>query len=164
MRDFVLGAVLLGSDGELLHFGGKVIKNVAGFDLARLLCGSLGILGPIVEVSLKVMPVPSAQHTLCFEMGMNDALPSSIAGAAGAAHRHVRHGSMAKHGCGYRVPLPPYGALGSSWGGRAWNRSSRGVLEQLARITPIPGLSDAPACGVFRCPCTADPLPLSGRS
>ena len=73
-RDFVLGAVLLGVDGELLHFGGKVIKNVAGFDLSRLLCGSLGILGPIVEVSLKVLPLPQAQHTLCFEMNAGRAL------------------------------------------------------------------------------------------
>jgi glycolate oxidase FAD binding subunit len=49
----VLGTILLSAQGELLHFGGKVIKNVAGFDLSRLLCGSLGILGAITEVSLK---------------------------------------------------------------------------------------------------------------
>ncbi|MGH8133931.1 MAG: FAD-binding protein, partial [Steroidobacteraceae bacterium] len=67
-RDFVLGAVLLGVEGELLHFGGKVMKNVAGFDVARLLCGSLGILGPITEVSLKVLPLPRAEQTLRFEL------------------------------------------------------------------------------------------------
>jgi glycolate dehydrogenase FAD-binding subunit len=66
-RDFVLGAVLLAVDGELLHFGGKVMKNVAGFDVSRLLCGSLGILGPIIEVSLKVMPLPREEQTLRFE-------------------------------------------------------------------------------------------------
>ncbi|HUL47609.1 MAG TPA: glycolate oxidase subunit GlcE [Steroidobacteraceae bacterium] len=67
-RDFVLGAVLLGVDGEVLHFGGKVMKNVAGFDVSRLLCGSLGILGPILEVSLKVMPLPREEQTLRFEL------------------------------------------------------------------------------------------------
>jgi glycolate oxidase FAD binding subunit len=73
-RDFVLGAVLLNARGELLHFGGKVIKNVAGFDLARLLCGSLGILGAITQVSLKVLPLPRSEQTLCFEMTAPEAL------------------------------------------------------------------------------------------
>jgi glycolate oxidase FAD binding subunit len=73
-RDFVLGAALIAIDGELLHFGGRVMKNVAGFDVARLLCGSLGILGPIVEVSMKVLPLPRAQQTLCFEMSALQAL------------------------------------------------------------------------------------------
>ncbi len=75
-RDFVLGAVLLRADGQLLHFGGKVIKNVAGFDVARLLCGSLGILGAITEVSLKVLPLPRAEQTLRFEMTAQSALES----------------------------------------------------------------------------------------
>jgi glycolate oxidase FAD binding subunit len=73
-RDFVLGAVLLCAQGELLHFGGKVIKNVAGFDLSRLLCGSLGILGAITEVSLKVLPLPRLEQTLQFEMAASEAL------------------------------------------------------------------------------------------
>ncbi|HEX2790516.1 MAG TPA: glycolate oxidase subunit GlcE [Steroidobacteraceae bacterium] len=75
-RDFVLGAVLLCADGELLHFGGKVIKNVAGFDVSRLLCGSLGILGAITEVSLKVLPLPRTEQTLQFEMPAAQALES----------------------------------------------------------------------------------------
>jgi glycolate oxidase FAD binding subunit len=73
-RDFVLGAVLLGVDGEPLHFGGQVMKNVAGFDVSRLLCGSLGILGPILEVSLKVMPLPREEQTLRFELSEEAAL------------------------------------------------------------------------------------------
>src|SRR6185312_9882237 len=55
-RDFVLGAKLLDATGEELSFGGRVMKNVAGFDVSRLLCGSLGFLGIITEVSLKVLP------------------------------------------------------------------------------------------------------------
>ena len=73
-RDFVLGAVLLGADGNLLHFGGQVMKNVAGFDVSRLLCGSLGILGPILQVSLKVLPLPRTQQTLRFDLGAGEAL------------------------------------------------------------------------------------------
>jgi glycolate oxidase FAD binding subunit len=73
-RDFVLGAVLLGVDGEVLHFGGKVMKNVAGFDISRLLCGSLGILGPILQVSLKVMPLPREEQTLRFALSEEAAL------------------------------------------------------------------------------------------
>jgi glycolate oxidase FAD binding subunit len=73
-RDFVLGAVLLCAHGELLHFGGKVIKNVAGFDLARALCGSLGILGAITQVSLKVLPLPRSEQTLQFDMTAPEAI------------------------------------------------------------------------------------------
>jgi glycolate oxidase FAD binding subunit len=58
LKDFVLGAVLLSAAGEALHFGGQVMKNVAGYDVSRLLCGSLGVLGPLLEVSIKVLPVP----------------------------------------------------------------------------------------------------------
>jgi glycolate oxidase FAD binding subunit len=83
-RDFVLGAALLAIDGEVLHFGGNVIKNVAGFDLSRLLCGSLGIFGPILEVALKVLPLPRAQQTLCFEMTDHEALQAFNSWAAQA--------------------------------------------------------------------------------
>jgi glycolate oxidase FAD binding subunit len=73
-RDFVLGATLLDARGEILRFGGQVMKNVAGFDVSRLLCGSLGILGVITEVSLKVLPRPRAEETLRFEMPARHAL------------------------------------------------------------------------------------------
>jgi glycolate oxidase FAD binding subunit len=67
VRDFVLGAAMLNAKGDVLRFGGQVMKNVAGYDIARVLAGSLGILGPIVEVSLKVLPLPPARTTLRFE-------------------------------------------------------------------------------------------------
>ena len=68
VRDFVLGVKILDGQGRLLNFGGQVMKNVAGYDVSRLLAGSLGTLGLVVEVSLKVMPVASAEQTLCFEL------------------------------------------------------------------------------------------------
>jgi glycolate oxidase FAD binding subunit len=76
VRDFVLGVKLLSAGGELLSFGGRVMKNVAGFDVARLCCGSLGVLGLIVEASVKVLPRPAAEATLAFEMGAAEAIES----------------------------------------------------------------------------------------
>ncbi|HEY0341344.1 MAG TPA: glycolate oxidase subunit GlcE, partial [Steroidobacteraceae bacterium] len=73
-RDFVLGVTLLDARGEILRFGGQVMKNVAGFDVSRLLCGSLGILGALTEVSLKVLPQPRAEETLRFEMPARQAV------------------------------------------------------------------------------------------
>src|SRR5205085_2644335 len=64
VRDYVLGATLLNGRAEVLSFGGQVMKNVAGYDVSRLLAGSLGTLGVILEVSLKVLPQPPAQTTL----------------------------------------------------------------------------------------------------
>lgn len=74
VRDFVLGARMLDGRGEVLTFGGSVMKNVAGYDLARLLVGSLGVLGVILEVSVKVLPQPSAQLTLSFELEQQESL------------------------------------------------------------------------------------------
>ncbi|MGB7481076.1 MAG: glycolate oxidase subunit GlcE, partial [Burkholderiaceae bacterium] len=74
VRDFVLGAVLMDGRGEVLHFGGQVMKNVAGYDVSRLLAGSLGVLGLILEVSLKVLPQPAACATLRFELPQDEAL------------------------------------------------------------------------------------------
>ncbi len=74
VRDHVLGVTLLNGRGEVLTFGGQVAKNVAGYDVSRLVVGSLGILGIICEVSLKVLPVPRAVATLCFERDERRAL------------------------------------------------------------------------------------------
>jgi glycolate oxidase FAD binding subunit len=67
-RDYVLGAHLINGKGELLEFGGQVMKNVAGYDVSRALAGSMGTLGLIAQVSLKVLPVAVAEATLRFEM------------------------------------------------------------------------------------------------
>lgn len=74
VRDYVLGATLLNGRAEVLSFGGQVMKNVAGYDVARLLAGSLGTLGVICEVSLKVLPVPVARATLRFDVNQAEAL------------------------------------------------------------------------------------------
>jgi glycolate dehydrogenase FAD-binding subunit len=74
VRDYVLGATLLNGRAELLTFGGQVMKNVAGYDVSRVLAGSLGVLGLITAVSLKVMPIAPAEVTLEFELNEIEAL------------------------------------------------------------------------------------------
>jgi len=74
VRDYVLGATMLNGRGEELSFGGQVIKNVAGYDVSRLLVGSMGVLGVICEISLKVLPQPAATQTLRFDLGESAAL------------------------------------------------------------------------------------------
>ena len=101
-RDFVLGTRLLTGQGELLRFGGQVMKNVAGFDVSRLLCGSLGVLGVITEVSLKVLPRPRLEETLSLELSAAEAIDTFNRWAA--------------------LPLPLSGAAWSQ--GRAWVRLS----------------------------------------
>jgi glycolate oxidase FAD binding subunit len=73
-RDYVLGLTMINGRGELLVFGGQVIKNVAGYDVSRLMAGSLGTLGLITEVSLKVLSMPPAEATLKFELSQAEAL------------------------------------------------------------------------------------------
>ena len=74
VRDYVLGAQLLNGCGELLTFGGQVMKNVAGYDVSRVLAGARGSLGVITEVSLKVLPMVPAEATLVFELPQAPAL------------------------------------------------------------------------------------------
>lgn len=106
LSDFVLGTRLLDANGNILRFGGEVMKNVAGYDISRLLAGSLGILGALVEVSIKVVPKPQYEATQVLEASEQQALdfcqqwrsqplPLSatawIAGEAGSVgHLHVR--------------------------------------------------------------------------
>ncbi|MCT8167031.1 glycolate oxidase subunit GlcE [Pseudomonas putida] len=73
-RDYVLGTRVITGHGKLLRFGGEVMKNVAGYDLSRLMAGSFGCLGLLVEVSLKVLPKPRACHSLRLPMDAHQAL------------------------------------------------------------------------------------------
>lgn len=66
-RDFVLGVTILTGGGQRLRFGGQVMKNVAGYDIARLMTGSLGTLGVLLDVSVKVLPAPQKEITLALE-------------------------------------------------------------------------------------------------
>lgn len=74
IRDAVLGVQLLNGRGERLNFGGRVMKNVAGFDVSRLQAGALGTLGVLSEVTVKVLPRPQKTVTLRFPMPVADAI------------------------------------------------------------------------------------------
>jgi len=73
-RDFILGVRLINGKGEVLRFGGEVMKNVAGYDLSRLMAGAQGTLGILLDVSLKVLPRPAVELTLVFEMPAAEAI------------------------------------------------------------------------------------------
>ena len=74
VRDYMLGVTLLNGRAELLTFGGQVMKNVAGYDVSRLMVGAWGTLGLLTEVSIKVLPVAPAEATLRFDCNQADAL------------------------------------------------------------------------------------------
>ncbi len=73
-RDFVLGTRVINGRGELMRFGGQVMKNVAGYDVSRLMVGALGTLGVIAEVSLKVLPIPAREATVRLSLRVEDAI------------------------------------------------------------------------------------------
>ena len=95
-RDFVLGTRVLNGRGEALRFGGEVMKNVAGYDISRLMTGAFGTLGVLLEISLKVLPRPARACTLAFETSAEEAIARCNAWAAkplpitGACHHGGR--------------------------------------------------------------------------
>jgi glycolate oxidase FAD binding subunit len=70
----MLGCKIINGHGEILSFGGRVMKNVAGFDVSRLMVGALGSLGALLEVSLRVLPAPEYELTLAYAVTAGDAL------------------------------------------------------------------------------------------
>lgn len=104
LRDHVLGASIIDGRGQLLRFGGKVIKNVAGFDIARLMAGALGTLGVIVEVVFRTAPAPEREITLASNCSADEAVKED--------NRMLAAGA----------PM-----TGGAWhGGRCWRRFSGG--------------------------------------
>ena len=73
VRDHILGVKLLNGRGEIVQFGGQVMKNVAGFDVSRLMVGARGTLGALLEITLKVLPQPELEQTLLFKCALIDA-------------------------------------------------------------------------------------------
>jgi glycolate oxidase FAD binding subunit len=72
-RDFVLGSTIINGQGQELKFGGQVMKNVAGYDASRLMTGAQGTLGVLLLISIKVLPVPDSELTLCFDQSYSEA-------------------------------------------------------------------------------------------
>ncbi len=74
LRDHVLGVRVLTGDGRVLRFGGEVMKNVAGYDVARTMVGAFGTFGMLLDVSIKVLPCPPASRTLSLERNAEEAM------------------------------------------------------------------------------------------
>lgn len=74
VRDFVLGTRIVNGRGDVLSFGGEVMKNVAGYDVSRLMAGALGTLGVLLEVSFKLLPRPAVERTRVLELTAGDAI------------------------------------------------------------------------------------------
>ncbi len=74
LSDCILGADVINGKGEQLHFGGRVMKNVAGYDVSRLMCGALGTLGVITSITLRLLPKPENEQTITFETSCTEAI------------------------------------------------------------------------------------------
>ncbi|MDE0412598.1 MAG: glycolate oxidase subunit GlcE [Gammaproteobacteria bacterium] len=74
IRDCILGVEIINGKGEYLQFGGKVMKNVAGYDVSRLMCGALGTLGILMSVTLRLLPKPVSEQTLAFPLNTSEAI------------------------------------------------------------------------------------------
>lgn len=74
VRDFVLGTRIVSGRGDVLSFGGEVMKNVAGYDVSRLMAGAFGTLGVLLEVSFKLLPRPACDSTRVFECSADEAI------------------------------------------------------------------------------------------
>jgi glycolate oxidase FAD binding subunit len=106
VRDHVLGALAIGGDGEVFKSGGRVVKNVTGFDLPKLLTGSHGTLAALTDITIKVLPAPEAARTLAI-LGLDDAAairllcellggPYEISGAAHLPVGTAQHSAIAE--------------------------------------------------------------------
>ena len=74
IRDCLLGVEIINGKGEYLRFGGKVMKNVAGYDASRLMCGALGTLGILMSVTLRLVPKPQHEQTIAITLNPADAI------------------------------------------------------------------------------------------
>lgn len=74
LRDYLLGVSMINGAAQVVHYGGQVMKNVAGYDISRLLAGSMGTLGVILQISFKVLPMPARELTLKFNCDQREAI------------------------------------------------------------------------------------------
>ncbi|MBU6270072.1 MAG: glycolate oxidase subunit GlcE [Betaproteobacteria bacterium] len=167
VRDFVLGACLLDARGQWLRFGGQVMKNVAGYDVSRLLCGSLGVLGLITEVSLKVLPRPARELTLVMACDQAQALSwfnqwagkplpvSATAWSAGELHLRLSGAAAAVSAA--------VAQLGPRHGARGLDAEAAASFWADLREHRHPALAGEQALWRVSVPSVAPPLALAGE-
>lgn len=166
LRDFVLGAQLMDGHGEVMNFGGQVMKNVAGYDVSRLLTGSLGTLGLILEVSVKVLPMPFDDATVRFALPQPDALDrlngwggQPLPVAASAWHDGVLHVRLAGATAAVRAAREKLGGerVDDAEAAALW----QGLREQTHAFF-APALTQGRALWRIAVPTAAAVLPLPG--
>jgi glycolate oxidase FAD binding subunit len=157
VRDYVLGLQLVNGRGEELVFGGQVMKNVAGYDVSRLMVGALGTLALITEVSLKVLPVAPAEATLRFELPQAEALRKLNAWGGQPlplnASRWQEEAARVHCTCACAAPSPRWKRLAGRWVASAWSPSRPLPTGKPAASSACPG-SPPPrgaTCGGCRC-------------
>jgi len=154
VRDAVLGVKLLNGRGEVLRLGGQVMKNVAGYDLSRLMVGALGTLGALLEVSLKVLPRPAEERTLAFELDAVSAVARQVewgrrplplsATLYHAGHLHVRLCGSAQ---GVRAALEAMG--GEETDNAIWREAREQTLPFFQTEKPLWRVSLPPAAPIL---------------
>jgi glycolate oxidase FAD binding subunit len=164
-RDLVLGVRILDGRGRVMRFGGQVMKNVAGYDIARLMAGAMGTLGVLLEISLKVLPRPALERTLVFEKSADRALafmreaagrPLPLTGAAHVGERlYLRLAGSEEALAGHRAAL---GGELSDKAERFWEELRDHRLGFFADRRPLWRLSVPPATpvGVVAAPTLTD--------
>jgi glycolate oxidase FAD binding subunit len=162
VRDFMLGATLLDGSAQLLRFGGTVMKNVAGYDVARLLAGSLGTLGLILEASIKVLPLPAEEETLQLDMDEATALAKMNTWGGqplpiSATCWHDRRLAVRLSGSGAAVR-----AARERIGGEVLEAADADQLWREVREQTAPFFQGPTPLWRFSVPSTAQPLGLAG--
>ena len=155
-RDLVLGTKILDGCGQVLNFGGQVMKNVAGYDVARLMAGAMGTLGILLEISVKVLPRPSTEQTLIIEADRENALkrmrtlaaqPAPLTGACYWNNRlYLR---LSGNASGVDAWSKQVGGDGGD--NRIWTKLRDHTLDFFASDRPLWRLSLAPATPALAC-------------
>jgi glycolate oxidase FAD binding subunit len=170
VRDHVLGVTLLNGRSEVLTFGGQVAKNVAGYDVSRLVVGSLGILGVICEASLKVLPINRATATLCFEWDeiralekLNQWASEPLPINASAWHEGRLQVRLAGAGAAVRAACDKLdGTVVAPDAAKSWWLSLRDQSEEFFSLSDD-SLSRGECLWRLSVPATAAPVRLPGR-
>ena len=152
VRDFVLGTRIVNGKGEDLHFGGRVIKNVAGYDVSRLMTGAMGTLGVLLDISFKVLPKPALEATLRYEMDQATAIQQFNEWAGKPLHCRQRVGTTVLRWCGCRERLPALRSPKKNSVAKSLSRRRRPPSGRRSAITTTRFLNTAPRhCGDCRC-------------
>ena len=156
-RDLLLGVTLLDGQGRILRFGGEVMKNVAGYDLSRLMAGAFGTLGVLLEVSIKVLPAPAAERNLVLTLPRDRAVnrmrelarqPAPLSGACHLEDRlYIRLSGNAASVEAWERQIGGDGGEGSHF----WQQLKNHSLPFFERQRPLWRLSVAPATPRLSC-------------